>query len=389
MIEQQLYDHLQSCKELEPYLTTYAEQKAIFIQEAPGDTEPGWEPGSQYGRMVFTIDTANDPERKLGGHLTVDLFCEKGKQAPNPEDLAAVVIPLIDGYFFTANEETVSAKWETCDYFNVSTEPVSGATLRFALLAYPNQTTAEPDPIRLVNKWTKKELAKLLGKDLYVIGHSGLPAVWKPTAEKPALYWRNVKTDKCNWIPDTWNCSWQTATLQCHILTPEPEVAGLIARTIDTALTQKGQLLFETRSPLFVDRVNRITLTTDSQRLGQVSIEATYGILREPEPAEKLQHIHIKTQIGGTSMAKETKATTAELKEIKKAPAKEEAVKNDSERSAGQEAGYHIAEFVEAAELLFDTKPVIVRAALKAGGKEIYTKQEAQELVCAITRKEI
>lgn len=388
MIEQQLYDHLQSCKELEPYLTTYAGQKAIFIQEAPGDTEPGWGTGSQYSRMVFIIDTANDPERTLSGYLTVDLFCEKGEQSIKPEDLAPIVIPLMDGYFFTANEETVSAKWETCDYFNIPTEPVCGATLRFALLAYPNQTTAEPDPIRLVNKWTKEELAKLLGKDLYVIGHSGLPAVWKPTAEKPALYWRNVKTDKCNWIDDTWHCSWQTATLQCHILTPEPEVAGLIARTIDTELTQKGQLHFETRSPLFVDRVNRITLTTDSQRLGQVSIEATYGILRRPEPAEKLQHIHVKTKIGGTNMAKE-KTTAAEPEEAKKAPTKDEAAKQDPAKSAGQETSYRIEEFAEAAELMFDTRPVLVRAALKAGGKETYTKKEAQELVCAITRKEV
>lgn len=388
MIEQQLYEHMQSCKELDPYLTTYAGQKAIFIQEAPGDTDPGWEPGSQYSRIVFAIDTATDPERQISGQLTVDLFCEKGEQSVKPEDLVPIVIPLIDGYFFTAEEETVSAKWETCDYFTVPTEPVCGATLRFALLAYPNQTTAEPDPIRLINKWTKEELAKRLGKDLYVIGHSGLPAVWKPTAEKPALYWRNVKTDKCNWIDDTWNCSWQTATLQCHILTPEPEDAGLIARTIDTELTQKGQLLFETRSPLFVDRVNHITLTTDSQRLGQVSIEATYGILRQPEPAEKLQNIHFKTQIGGTDMAKE-KTTAAEPEEAKKATAKEEAEKPAPVKSAGQETSYRIEEFADAAELLFDTRPAIVRAALKAGGKEAYTKKEAQELVRAMTQKEV
>ena len=88
-------------------------------------------------------------------------------------------------------------------------------------------------------------------------------------------------------------------------------------------------------------------------------------------------------------MAKETKTTATEQEEAKKASAKEEAAKQAPAKLAGQESRYRIEEFADAAELLFDTRPVLVRAALKAGGKETYTKKEAQELVCAITRKEV
>ena len=52
--------------------------------------------------------------------------------------------------------------------------------------AFPNQQTCEPDPIKLVNEWTRKLLpdVKLIGYD------EDIPTVWKPQKDIPAVYWR-------------------------------------------------------------------------------------------------------------------------------------------------------------------------------------------------------
>lgn len=284
MIEELIYTHLQKCEELIPFLADYSDGKAIFAHEVPMDTMPEWGKGAQYPRIVFTIDTMNDPERTFGGTLIVDILCDK--QSYPPEEIEPVLKPLIDGYFFAENDTVVSAKWKSSDYFTNADEKVAGVTMIFNLLAYPVQLSMEPDPLRLVNKWTYEDLAGLLSKELYVIGHSGLPKVFKPSKEKPALYWRNIGTNKCGWMPDTYNCIWRTAVLQCHILTPDPKEAGSIARIISEEFTRKGCLIFESRSPLFVDRNNRITMTADPHRSGQLSVEATYGILRKRTSVE-------------------------------------------------------------------------------------------------------
>ena len=281
MIEAALYTHLQSQNEvLSPYLTRYSGAMAIFNQEAPADTDKRWEnPKSQYGRIVYAVDLNDDPERKYSGNLIVDVQCEDGKQIP--EEIEPIVRDLIDGYFFSTSETTMSAQWNASNYFTEPTEKIVGVTLTFGLLAFPRQTTIEPDPIRLINKWTKEELTKAIGKEIAVIGHDALEDAWKPTNEKPAVYWRLANTDKCNWIPDTYSCCWRTAVVFGHIIVPDKDVCAIIARTIANVLTLKKRLIFEDVSPLMVDRNIRVNLGNDEFRVGQITMDATYGILTE------------------------------------------------------------------------------------------------------------
>lgn len=305
MIEKALFKHLQSQMDLEPFLATYNGKMAIFNQEAPADTDPGWgrdqdyeydedeeiEEVSQYGRIVFALDLSDDPERTFSGTLAVDVMCEDGIQYP--EDLEPIVRQMIDGYFFSENDLTMAAQWSASNYFTQPEQKVLGVTLTFGLLAFPKQTTIEPDPIRLINKWTKDELTGILDTEITVIGHDALKYAWKPTAEKPAIYWRLANTDKCNWIPDTYNCSWRTAVVFGHIIVPDKDVCAIIARTIANVLTLKKRLIFEDVSPLMVDRNIRINLGNDEFRTGQITIDATYGILLERTPATLLMHPNV------------------------------------------------------------------------------------------------
>lgn len=279
MIESALYKHLQAQERLlSPYLAIYGGKMAVFNQEAPADTDSGWETQSQYGRLVFAIDLSEDTERKYSGTMAVDVVCEKGKQLP--EEMEPIVRSLIDGYFFSTDEGTMAAQWSGSNYFTDATEKIIGVTLTFGLLAFPNQLTIEPDPVRLLNLWSSTELKEELGSNLHVIGHDTMKNAWKPTNEAPAIYWRLTNVNPTAWIPDTLNCSWHTAQISGHILAPDKTVCASITRLIVNMLTMKMRLIFEDQSPLMVDRNIRINLGQDQMRTGQITLDAVYGILR-------------------------------------------------------------------------------------------------------------
>lgn len=297
MIEKALIKHLQSQTDLlGPYMATYSGKMAIFNQEAPADTDELWESfgenKTQYGRIVFALDMNDDPERKYSGTLAVDVQCENGNQIP--EELEPIVRSLIDGYFFSEKEITIAAQWSASNYFTEPTEKIVGVTLTFVLLAFPRQMTMEPDPIALINKWTYTELSEKIGKLIRVIGYEELPEAWKPTNEEPSIYWRLSSISSCNWIPDTYNCCWHTAVIYGHIMAKDKDVNTAIARHINNILTLKKRLIFDDMSPLMVDRNIRVNLGNDQLRVGQVTIDATYGILMEPKPYNPIKNTHIE-----------------------------------------------------------------------------------------------
>lgn len=292
MIEQTLHDYLQGCEELAPYLAVYDDKMAIFNLEAPTDEDPFWNSGSQYGRMVSELNMADDPERGIAGVLNIHYYCEKTET--DAEKMEPIIRSLIDGYFFSTEDLTVSMAWNVSNHFTTPNEKIIGASVSFNVISYQKHSKTDPDPIGLMNEWTYTEVPGLLGKQVYVIGHETLPPVFKPTEDKPAIYWRHVKTDSCDWIPDTWSCCWYTATLRCHVLAPEMNaVAEIIAMDINSALTRQNRLMFKNRSPMFVGRKNHVSLGTDPQRSGQLTIEATYGVVNRPAPAQTLQQINI------------------------------------------------------------------------------------------------
>lgn len=286
MIERTLYQHLQNCTELAPFLAEHSGKMAIFNQEAPPDMDKGWDHGSQYGRIVFAVDMTDDPDRKISGVLQVDFMCESDKQDPN--EVEPIIRPLMDGYFFKSTEGTIAAQWRASNYFTTTTEKIIGVTLTYDLLAFPNQTTIEPDPIALLNKWTSTSL-----EGVVVIGHDYLPDVWKPAEKSVAIYWKLGQILPCSWINDTYNCSWQTAVISGHIMAPDENTAVLIARWIKSTLTVKKRLIFDDNAPLMVDRNIRVNATLDMLRTGQITLEATYGILTPPPPYNPLWHLSV------------------------------------------------------------------------------------------------
>lgn len=292
MIEQVLRTHLKTQRELADMLATYNGEPAVFNQQAPDDTDPGWAQESQYGRIVFMLDIRDDQERILVGNLTVDASLENGQG--EPEDIERIVREAVNGYFFSTDEVTMAAVWTSSQYFTDPKDEVDGVTLVFTLYSFPNQETSGPDPIALLNSWSQENLPSLLGvSTVHVIGSAQLSPVWKPTDNAPAVYWRTLDVAKCSWIPDTYNASWFSATVRGHVMAQEAHTATKFARSIEHSLTLAKRLIFEDTSPLMVDRNIRLSVTAEPIVTGQLTIEATYGVLNVEPDGTPIRHIHM------------------------------------------------------------------------------------------------
>lgn len=292
MIEQALYNHLIAQEDLKPYLATYNGNPAVFNQEAPADTDSLWQTGPQYARIVFAEDLQGDPERIMGGTLAVDIACKENEQYP--EDMEPVVRELIHGYFFSNGTFTVEAQWKNSSYFTEPTNQVNGCTITFDLLAFPVITTYKPDVIARLNQWTDETYP-----ELYVINYEPLPsAAWKPDTETSAVYWRLQNDAPAVWIPDTYATIWRTATIKGHIFAIDVSAASVLAERIATKLHAVKRLYTPGESQIMTNRRNTVDSGADPLRTGQVTVEATYGIVDYSAPDNDLRNIDIKTVKG-------------------------------------------------------------------------------------------
>lgn len=272
MIEQALYEHLTSHKCLSCHLACYDCGPAIFNQEAPSDMDEAWGHGPQYSRIVYAVDLQGDPARCMGGTLVVDFM---GKEdGCIPEEVEPVIRELIHGWFFSNGTFVVAAQWKNTSYFTQPTDQVNGCTIAFDLLGFPILTTGEPDVVERINEWS----AAIDG--LHVINYDKLPATaWKPQDGESAVYWRLVNEAPAGWIPDTFSTVWRTATIKCHIFSQDNATAARVARDLTIRLHAAKRLLRDGESPIMVNRRNTADYGADPLRTGQVTVEATYGVV--------------------------------------------------------------------------------------------------------------
>lgn len=288
MIEQSLYEHLKAQPELAELLTNYNGEPAIFNQEAPPDTDTLWSSVSQYARIVFAEDLQGDPERVMGGTLVVDVMCHEGD--PLPEEIEPVIRRLIHGYFFSNGTFTVAAQWKVSQPFTEPTDEVIGCTISFELLGFPVLTTDAPDVIGRLNEWTAQNFP-----GLHVINHQPLPeSAWKPTGNETAVYWRLVQDSPAGWIPDTAQTIWRTATIRGHIFSEDLSKASTEARELIVALYASKRLRRAGETPIMVNRKNSQDNGADPLRTGQVTVEATYGVIVRFGTDETINHINYR-----------------------------------------------------------------------------------------------
>ena len=289
MIEQALYQHLQEQDSLRPFLAEYSSKMAIFNQCAPSDQDDAWGEGTQYGRIVFTVDLSGDPERTMGGRLALDILCQDGEQFP--EEIEPILRPLIHGYFFCKEKFVVSAQWKDTKPFTEPANHISGCTVIFDLLAFPVSNYA-PNVVNQFNEWSSSF------ENLHVINRDPLPvAAWKPCDGQSAVYWRIAREEQCRVIPTTFSTVWMTATVKGYIFSETPAEAAEVANRLklrlyaDKRLKKDGVILRAGESPVMVDRNVTVDNGADPLRVGQMTVEATYGTVIYYEPRGTIEHI--------------------------------------------------------------------------------------------------
>ena len=253
---------------------------AFFFQKSPPDTDRGWE-GACYPRADFSVDMRHDPERKAAGSLEANIWCT-AESACSPEDIARRLVELIDGTFYSApGEAAACAAWARTDSFaaaapggGADTAPeAAGATVLFDLMEFPPQETASPDPAQGLNRWTK---ARFPG--MAVVAFDALPPVWRPTDERPAIYWRFAGAS-LDARRSTYAVDWLAGRFAAHVAAGSVAGRNGWAKAVMEALLADGEAALADGSPLFVAQAE-IRHGADPLREGQIAATGMYGALR-------------------------------------------------------------------------------------------------------------
>lgn len=288
MIEQVIYEYLKSEKSITEHLTTYDDEPAIFFLEAPSDNDELWEEGPQYPRMVFELSMQEDPERKTSGVLMIDFHLNTDSEI-FVEEIGPIIQNAVSGRFFTDEKDTIAAVWRDSDLFATPEDgsKIAGITITFDILAFPAQFTTDPDPVKAVNKFLKE-----LYPDILRINIDSMDSVWQATDNKPAAYVRLQRINPGT-FPSTYHVTWYNPVMMLHIMAPSLNVRTAILKTIVEVLQQKQRIILPDGSPLMMVRL-AFTAGADQLREGQLSIEASYGILRSYPDTEPLNNPIIK-----------------------------------------------------------------------------------------------
>lgn len=301
MIDGLLKDQIRNDPDIAGMLTSYNSKPAFFYQKCPADTDRGWKKPC-YPRIDYNVDMRYEPERKVSGVLSINVWCTSESKSM-PEDIEKRLVDLISGTFYTnSNRATVCAIWNRSDAFDTGTSnkngntapEVFGVTLLFDLMEFPEQLTTDPDPIQSLNAWTKTNFPGMT-----IINHDGMPAVWKPTDENPAIYWRFEGTA----ITDNqmYAVNWYTGQFAAHVIADSVTERNRWTKAMAEVIQLEGEVVLTDGSPMFAKQI-AIRHNADPLREGQFLLTGRYGVLtqhRKEYAQIPLNHKNKKYNHGG------------------------------------------------------------------------------------------
>ena len=106
------------------------------------------------------------------------------------------------------------------------------------------------------------------------------------------MYWRLVQDTPAGWIPDNFHTIWRTATIKAHIFSEDIATASTVGRDLIAQLYADKRLIREGESPIMVNQRNALDNGADPLRTGQVTVEATYGIIIYKKQSETISKIN-------------------------------------------------------------------------------------------------
>ncbi|MED9813945.1 hypothetical protein [Anaerostipes sp.] len=271
-------------------LATYDDSPAIFNDQAPDDSDRGWE-GNQYGRIIYGLNLKDDPERKVSGTMQIALaFLFTAGGYNNLLKAKKALKSAFEGVFLSDEETTISLVWRNTESFQEKLEgqddvEVCGAVLSFDAYAFQKHTYKPLDPVN--------SLAKHLADNwnVTVINSTDLEEIWKPGPEDIAAYVR-LDSLQPGTFPSTAACTWLMATMKVHVISESDNQSDQMIMELLQNLQEKERFRMNDGSPFFVNQLQYST-KLDVLRDGQVTVRGQYGKLTEIKDSQKMNGLNI------------------------------------------------------------------------------------------------
>lgn len=294
-LEDLIFDRLISRQTLIDKLAKFGAMPAVFYLAAPSDQANGWQDRRQTPRIDYSLDRQANPERHSSGTVVINIWCNE-TEIP-PEEIEPDVKNALCDVFMQPDAEQMPycLVWARSDAFEsprttTNNNYIKGITIQFDALAFPNQLTTSPDPVRAINNYVRTILpeATIIGSDI-------LPNYYIPSATEPAFYFRILSLETAR---ITNAVAWLNVAIAGHIYAPTTASRIRWMKAFTDELVLHSEALMEDGSPMVITNI-RADSTADHLTTGQLRITAQYGVLRRQPEAQKLMHPHIQTQIGG------------------------------------------------------------------------------------------
>jgi hypothetical protein len=287
-LEDLIYRRLIERTELTEKLARFEDVPAIFYQSAPGDQADGWKNKKQYPRLDFIVDMQANPERQSSGLMTLNIWCNE--TGTPPEEIEPEVRnALCDVFMQPAGHSPYCLAWARSDGFEVSNNTIKGShvtgiTVLFDVLAFPNQETTDPDPVLAMNQFVREwEPAAVM------IGADALPDYFTAEVRRPAFYFRLATLGLER---ETNTVAWMNASIAGHIFAPTAESRIQWLKYLVDTLAIQGEVTMLDTSPMFIRNI-KADSAVDYLITGQLRINVRFGILRRPKYAHTLARTNI------------------------------------------------------------------------------------------------
>ncbi|RIJ63607.1 hypothetical protein [Rummeliibacillus sp. POC4] len=206
----------------------------------------------------------------------VDELSKEVISALNKKRFDVKGVPHYIEYIGTASEDIVDEEWDAL---------TRGLRFQVYSLAWLVHSTVKPDPVAAMQNWSAIKFTELQTD----------PAVWSPTDEKPAAYWRQVKINSTQ--PMNWG-AWISAQLNCHIISPDVSIRRVYTEKI------VRQLALDLRTYMSDNSLMRFTAVSADSGLnpfldGQVQLTVQFGILKDKVPKTLLKNAYFDEERGG------------------------------------------------------------------------------------------
>jgi len=171
---------------------------------------------------------------------------------------------LVD-YLGSAGQDFVDEEWDAI---------TRGLRFRVFALGWLNGLTYAPDPVTVLQNWTKETWPE---------AHTD-PGTWSPADVAPGVYWRMVRLTTTE---ITAAVNWMEAQINGHILAPSASVRLSWVRKVTEELAKQRRLKMIDGGPLELLKVTADS-EADPMRRGQVQLTARFGVLQPTAQAEVL-----------------------------------------------------------------------------------------------------